>query len=100
MAVLQVHEEWPMGHHAIDSGKRNVELDRCPGTGEQLVCGRVDGAGHDAAMAIPSTPAEIKNAGVDAHLIGIAVGLPPHSGASAAIALDSVRISCSLATGR
>src|SRR5258705_523370 len=80
MAGLQIHEKWPMGHHTIDSGKRHVELDRCPGPREELVCGRVDGAGHNAEMAVPTAAAEIQDAGVDAHLIGIEVGSSPAMG--------------------
>src|SRR6266446_390176 len=75
MAGLQIHEKWPMGHHAIDSGKRNVELDRRSGPREELVCGRIDGAGHDTEMAVPTAAAEIQDAGIDANLIGIEVGL-------------------------
>src|SRR5215813_3055571 len=88
MAGLQIHEKWPVGHHTIDSGKWNVELDRCPGPGEEFICGGVDGAGHDAEMAVPTAAAYIQYAGIDANLVGIEVGLHPQCGGKATEALE------------
>ena len=31
VAVLKVREKPPVGHNSVESGKRNVELDRCAG---------------------------------------------------------------------